>query len=558
MHWGPTSGAVGASAAVKNRLFYGDNLDILRRYVEDESVNLVYLDPPFKSNADYNILFREKDGTKAASQLRAFGDTWGWNEEASRTFFEFVEGPHVRAGRALQALRLIVGDSDMLAYLSMMAPRLVELRRVLKPTGSLYLHCDPTASHYLKVLTDGIFGADMFRNEIIWRRTNIHNDSQTWSRVSDTVLFYTKGADFIWNKPLVPHSHEHVSSKYSNADENNRRYTLSDMTSPAPRPNMMYEWKGFPSPANGWRYSKETMRRLDEDERVWYPRTKGGDLDTSKRPRLIRYLDEMSGTVLGNIWTDISPINSQAQERLGYPTQKPEALLDRVISTSSVEGGVVLDPFCGCGTAIASAQRLKRKWIGIDITQPAIVVIKQRLKRLGVTDYSVIGEPVSLPDAKALAEQDAYQFQWWALGLVGARPTEQKKGADKGIDGRLLFHDGRNETKELIFSVKAGKLHATYVRDLRGVIEREKAAIGVLISFDIPTRQMLAEAASAGVYSPPWGKITYPRLQLLTIADLMNGKSVLYPRGDAGENITFRKGPTPETRRGAQQQQLFK
>lgn len=377
--------------------------------------------------------------------------------------------------------------------------------------------------------------------------------------VTDSIFFYTKGRSFTWNTPREPHSKEYVADKYCNDDGDGRKYQLDNITSPNPRPNMMYEWRGFPYPAKGWRYSKQTMAKLDSEARIWYPTTKDGALDTTKRPRLKRYLDEMEGGVMGNIWTDICPINSQAQERLGYPTQKPEALLERIVRARTNKCDVVLDPFCGCGTAIAASEKLHRYWIGIDITQPAMVVIKRRLKRLGTTNYKVIGEPASLPDAQALAEQDPYQFQWWALGFVGARPAEGKKGADKGIDGRLLFHDGRNETKEIIFSVKAGKLHVSHVRDLRGVIEREKAAIGVLISFERPTRQMVAEAASAGVYTSPWGRKPYPKIQLLTVAELMSGRPLERPGGEVGEDQTFRKGPATQSssERKQRQQTLF-
>jgi site-specific DNA-methyltransferase (adenine-specific) len=540
------------SPAWKNKLYYGDNLDVLREYVNDESVDLVYLDPPFNSNATYNILFREKDGSLAASQLRAFGDTWEWDERASATYHEVVERGPTDVSDALQAFKTMLGPSNMLAYLSMMAPRLVELRRVLKPTGSLYLHCDPSASHYLKLLMDSIFGPDFFRNEIVWQRTNVHNDSKTWSRVSDTILFYTKGSTFTWNRPVAPHSEEHLASKYSNVDGKGRRYTQSDMSSPAPRPNMMYEWKGFKFPPNGWRYSKETMRQLDEEGRIWYPRTKDGALDLSKRPRLIRYLDEMCGTVMGNIWTDISPINSQAQERLGYPTQKPEALLERIIDASSNAGDTILDPFCGCGSAIAAAEG-KRRWIGIDITQAAMVVIKQqRLSKISPSSYEIIGEPASVPDAEALAEQEPYQFQWWAVGKLCAHPVERKKGKDRGIDGRLDFHDDNRDTKHIMISVKAGHLLAQHVRELRGVMEREKAQIGVLVSRESPTKAMRAEAASAGFYTSPWRSKPYPRIQLLTIADLFSPNPIEMPGKEIAENISFKKGPHKERRRGVQ------
>jgi hypothetical protein len=249
--------------------------------------------------------------------------------------------------------------------------------------------------------------------------------------------------------------------------------------------------------------------------------------------------------LVDNLWLDISPLNSQAQERLGYPTQKPEALLDRIILASSNEGDVVLDPFCGCGTAIASAQRLGRTWIGIDITHIATNLIKSRLHDahglIKGEHYTVTGEPTCLSDAEHLAEDDPYQFQWWALGLVAARPAEQKKGADRGIDGRLYFHEGDNgKTKQIVISVKAGKTSAPHVRDLRGVVEREKAAIGILITMQEPTSAMRKEAASAGYYTSAWGK--HPRIQLLTIEELLDGKRVDYPR-TAGSNVTFKQAP---------------
>jgi site-specific DNA-methyltransferase (adenine-specific) len=522
-----------------NQLYYGDNLDVLQRHIKDETVDLVYLDPPFKSNQDYNVLFAEKDGTAAAAQFKAFEDTWEWNQDAAAMYEQLVEGGG-KVSDVMQAFRRFLGTNDMLAYLTMMAPRLVELRRVLKATGSIYLHCDQTAGHYLKLLMDAIFGPVNFRSEITWRRTNIHNDSKSWSNVSDSLLYYVRDnrEPFIWNPIHLKHSEQHVSSKYQK-DENGRLYTLSDMTSPHPRPNMMYVWKGYPSPAMGWRYSKETMAKLDGEGRVWYPG------DTSKRPRLRRYLDEMPGTLVTNIWADIFPINSQAQERLGYPTQKPEALLERVITTGTNTGDVILDPFCGCGTTIAVAQRLNRRWIGIDITHLAIGLIKSRLRDAFGDDvlktYDVIGEPVSVPDAAQLAKEDPYQFQWWALGLVGARPTDQRKGADHGIDGRLLFHDeaGSGKTKQIMLSVKAGHVNVSQLRDLRGVIDREKAEIGVLLCLEDVTKPMRTEAASAGFYKSPWGN--HPRLQILTVAELLDGKQIDYPH-PAG-NLTFKRAP---------------
>jgi site-specific DNA-methyltransferase (adenine-specific) len=520
-----------------NLLYYGDNLDVLRRHIKDDTVDLVYLDPPFKSNQDYNVLFAEKDGTGAASQFKAFEDTWEWNMESVRVFEELVEAGG-RVSDVMQAFQRFLGTNDMLAYLTMMAPRLVELRRVLKAKGSLYLHCDPTSGHYLKVLLDAVFGPENFRADITWQRTGTHSDAKRWSPVADMLLHFSKSEAYIWNPLHVPHGEIYLEQKYRFYEADGRRYRLDNMTSPKPRPNMMYEWKGHASPPFGWRFSTETMAKLDAEGRIWYPDSK------QKRPQLKRYLEEMSGVLMGNVWTDIDPINSRAAERLGYPTQKPEALLERIITASSNEGDCVLDPFCGCGTAIAVAQRLKRNWVGIDITHLAIGLIKSRLRdAFGdavAKTYKVIGEPVSVQDAAELAKEDPYQFQWWALGLVGARRSEEKKGTDRGIDGRLYFHDEAQggKTKQIILSVKSGHVSVPFIRDLRGVIEREKAEIGVLIALEEATKPMRTEAASAGLYKSPWG--THPRLQILTIAELLEGKGIDYPHP---ANVTFKRAP---------------
>jgi DNA modification methylase len=530
-----------------NKLYYGDNLDILRRHVGEQTVDLVYLDPPFNSNQDYNVLFKERDGTRSGAQVKAFKDTWMWDQEASRAYQEMVEHGPEEVSKALRAFQTFLGFSDMLAYLSMMAPRLVELRRVLKNTGSIYLHCDPTASHYLKMLMDAVFGPVNFRNEITWQRTNVHSDSKSWSGVTDIILYYVKDcrSSFVWNPLYFEHSADHVASKYT-ADEDGRLYTLSDMTSPHPRPNMMYEWKGHPSPPYGWRYSIETMQRLDAEGRVWYPK------DTSRRPRLKRYLDEMPGNLATNLWTDIRPINSQAAERLGYPTQKPEALLERIIRASSNEGDMVLDPFCGCGTTIAVAQRLNRRWIGIDVTCLAINLMRRRLETAfgGKAAFDVIGEPTAFSEAQQLAAENPYQFQWWALDLVGARPVVEKRGADKGVDGRLVFHDDTSgEAKQVILQVKAGHVNASHIRDLRGVLEREAAQIGCLICLEEPTQPMRTEAAGAGNYQHPLGRGMYPRIQIMTVKELLEGKKLLLPEGRI--DVTFAKAPRAKARQRA-------
>ena len=524
-----------------NTLYYGDNLDILRRYIKDGSVDLVYLDPPFKSNQDYNVLFAEHTGEGSAAQIRAFEDTWHWDQPSATAYHEIVEhGPH-RVSKVMQSFWTFLGQSDMMAYLSMMAPRLVELRRVLKSTGSIYLHCDPTASHYLKILMDATFSPITFRNEIVWRRSHPKGHAFTrFARNHDVILVFAVDATAVkWNAQYLPHSPEKVGNQYTLRDEHGRLYQLTSLLNPnRNRPNLTYEFLGV---TKVWRWTKERMQEEYAKGHIVVPREGKGI------PRFKRYLDEQEGIPVGDFWDDIE--FAAGTERLGYPTQKPEALLERIIKASSNEGDIVLDPFCGCGTAIAVAQRLNRQWIGIDITHLAITLIRHRLRdTFGESArYKVIDEPTSLPDAEELARTDPYQFQWWALGLVGARPVEGKKGADKGIDGRLYFHDDPKSTKQIILSVKAGHTGVSHVRDLRGVIEREKAAIGVLITLEDPTQAMRSEAASAGFYQAPWGKQS-PRLQLLTIAELLDGKTVNFPR----ENVTFKKASADRTTKETQ------
>jgi DNA modification methylase len=511
-----------------NTLYYGDNLDILRRYVPDESVDLVYLDPPFNSNATYNVLFAEQDGDRAAAQIKAFGDTWQWDQAAAGAYEETVQAGG-KVSQALQAFRSFLGESNLLAYLSMMAPRLVELQRVLKPTGSLYLHCDPTASHYLKMVLDAVSGPENFHSEIIWKRTSAHNSARGYGAVHDSILFYTKGPSFSWSTQYQPYDPEYLETFFDQTDPDGRRWKRSDLTGAGISNGATgASWRGIDVTAKGrhWGNPPSVLDVLDSSGRIHWPNKEGG------MPRLKQYPEDLPGVPSTDIWSDIRPLHNLAAERLGYPTQKPSALLERILQSSSSPGDVVLDPFCGCGTTIHAAQHLGRTWIGIDITHLAIALIKSRLKDAFGDDsaYQVVGEPVSLPDAQTLAGSDPYQFQWWALGLVGARPVEQKKGADRGIDGRLYFHDRLGgATKQVIFSVKSGNTGVAHVRDLRGVIEREQAAIGVLITMQEPTQPMRTEAASAGFFWSDGWLENYPRLQILTIADLLDGKQIVMP-----------------------------
>lgn len=478
-----------AKAEHLGRLFYGDNLDVLRRHVADASVDLVYLDPPFQSGKSYNVIF-EEHGSKASAQIQAFDDTWKWGVESETAYKETVE----RGGAiaiALRSLRQMLRESDMMAYLCMMAPRLIELRRVLKDTGSLYLHCDPTASHYLKILLDNIFGPARFRNEVIWRYRRWPTTARQFQKMHDVLLFYSRSA-----------TGEH---KF----------------------RALYGYEGL---------AESTLKTFG---------TKKQRADFSsghRKPSVVN--EETQGPPLSDVW-EVGVIAPISKERLGYPTQKPEALLERVILASSDEGDVVLDPFCGCGTAVAVAQKLARRWVGIDITHLAIGLVKHRLHSSFGADLSfeVIGEPRTIEDARELALENRHQFEWWALGLVGARPEEKKLGADQGIDGRLFFHDDparTSRTKQIIFSVKSGKVGPVVVRELRGVIEREEAELGALLTLQPPTRDMIAEAASAGFHTSQWGH--HPRIQILTIEQLFQGARLDYPAAGTS-NVTLRRAP---------------
>lgn len=561
-----------------NLLYYGDNFDVLQRHVKDESVDLVYLDPPFNSNQSYNVLFAERSGAKSSSQIRAFEDTWTWDQTAAESY-QYVMEQGGDVTRAMQAFRTLLGDSNMMAYLAMMAPRLMELKRVLKTTGSLYLHCDPTAGHYLKVLTDSIFAPINFRNEIVWRRTGSNSAGKRYGPIHQTIFYYVKSADAPFYPQPGPYTKGYVEDYFTETDERGR-YRPVLLTGPGTRTGESGKaWRHYNPTSSGrhWQpssYVYGKYQQLAADDLANYPLLERLDkldgiglIHWGKKaggvPNYKYYLADAVGVMYQDIWgyvpgtegavygrpnegmdQDVKWLTAKDKERLGYPTQKPEGILERIIRCSSKEGDTVLDPFCGCGTTIAVAERLNRNWIGIDITHLAINLIKVRLldRFEGKASYKVIGEPVSIEDADQLAQEDPYQFQWWALGLVGARPAEGKKGADKGIDGRIYFHDEgpKGKTKQIIFSVKAGKTQVSHLRDLRGVIDRENAEIGVLISMQEPSGPMRKEAAGAGFYSSPWGN--HPRLQLVTVGQLLDGKRIDAPPLHQA-SVTFRKAP---------------
>lgn len=527
-----------------NKLYFGDNLDILREHIGTESVDLIYLDPPFNSNANYNVLFKTPKGHESAAQIEAFEDTWHWNEQAEREFGELVRCGNTDVSEMMQALRKFLGENDMMAYLTMMANRLLELHRVLKPTGSLYLHCDPTASHYLKIVLDGVFGVENFVNEIIWKRYGAHNDvgqgSKHYGRVNDTLLFYSKTDNRTWNQMFTPLSDDYVASTYTHIDEKGRKFTTTPLTGPggAEKGNPVFEWNGH---TRAWRYSKETIQRLHDEGRLHYSRT------GYARQKL--FLEDSRGIPVQALWADISSLSGAHNERLGYPTQKPLALLERIIQASSNEGDVILDPFCGCGTAVHAAQKLKRQWIGIDITHLAVSLIEKRMKDAfpGIV-FEVEGTPKDLEGAQNLALRDKYQFQWWACSLVGAQPYQgKKKGADSGIDGLIYFNDDGKMPKKIVVSVKGGdNVNVAMVRDLAHVVEREKAEIGLFVTLADATRPMREEAVKTGFYESPVTGAAFPKVQILTIAGLMEGKErAQFPDLSAG-GVTFKKAKVEE------------
>ncbi len=507
-------------------LYYGDNLDILRRYIPDESVDLVYLDPPFNSNRDYNVIFKDESGRKSDAQIVAFDDTWHWGP-GPEAHYAYLTNTGTNRGRVpspvsaiVAALRAGIGENQMMAYLVEMAVRLVELHRVLKLTGSLYLHCDPTASAYLKVLLDGIFGPKCLQNEIVWKRTSSHNDSVRFGRVHDVLLFYGRSERPTFNVRRTPLDPKYVDKVYRHVDEAGRRYRLDNISAPGGR-GPVYEWGGI---TQAWRYTKENMERLHRDGRI--------KMHPNGRAMInayVRYLDESEGQPIQDWWDDIGVIAAPAKERLGYPTQKPVALLERIVSASSNPGDVVLDPFCGCGTALVAAQKLDRRWIGIDVTYLSIAVMRARLKdSFGLADVPVIGQPTEVDGARAMLTgsglEGQHQFQWWALDLIGAQPQggSQKKGADRGIDGVISFSTGpHGEVGRAVVSVKSGGVTSSMIRDLKGVLEREHAEIGLFITLEEPSAPMRQEAATAGVYHSELSGRDYQRLQILSIKDIL-------------------------------------
>jgi site-specific DNA-methyltransferase (adenine-specific) len=486
---------------MQNRtLYFGDNLEILREKIPDESFDLIYLDPPFNSNRSYNVIFREGLQDSPA-QVKAFEDSWHWTREAQATFEELVGVRQSKTkineqiSNLMLALEKMVGHNDVLAYLTMMAIRLIELRRVLKPTGSIYLHCDPTASHYLKIVMDALFGKENFQNEIIWgygARATVRKSG--FPQKHDVLLVYSKTGNYFFNPLYVGQYKDPALKRYNKVDERGRRYAL-------------------------------IKRVRSGTGEVYYGKT---------------YPKE-EGAPMTDVW-DIPTMASTSKERLGYATQKPEALLGRIIKASSKEGDWVLDPFCGCGTTVAVAERLNRQWVGIDITMLAINLIRHRLARQfddqGIRIF-VDGRPRDVAAARALFKKDPFEFEYWVLDLVDAVPAQNKtkghmRGADKGIDGVINFikdvkPGGGYEYGKLLVQVKGGVVHRDDIATLKGDVEREKASGGLFIALEKPTQPMREEAVSAGSYAVRFGKNEFPKIQILTVEELLNNQKPKVP-----------------------------
>jgi site-specific DNA-methyltransferase (adenine-specific) len=525
-----------------NKLLFGDNLKWLRdpKIFPDASVDLVYLDPPFNSNADYNVLFKEDSGADSQAQFHAFTDTWNW-ADAAETYAEFIdtcEKPDVV--EMVTALRSFLKSSPMMAYLAMMAPRLVELHRILKPTGSLYLHCDPTASHYLKMILDGIFGSKNFVNEISWRRSGRRSSmSKIYRKAHDVIFFYAKSDAYFFNM-LYEEKSETLIDKYSLEDAKGKYQEVPLMVSGKRNGITGKPWRGFDPNTRGkagmhWVTVHEKLDAYDAKGLVAWPKKTDGV------PRLKYYLDENKGVPLSDFWHDIDIINSMGSESLGYPTQKPQALLERILEASSKSGDIVLDPFCGCGTTVHAAQKLGRQWIGIDVTYLAINLIKIRLKDAFGDDVEIDerGQPTTFEEAKELARLDKWQFQQWALSLIKARPLKEGdgKGADRGVDGYLKFYEfeissaGAKPEKDrepiqrrILVQVKGGGVKRSDVATLIGDVSNQKFAAGVLITLEPPTKPMREEAADAGRYKVNLlnEDKSYPSAQILTVEGLMD------------------------------------
>lgn len=561
-----------------NKLFYGDNLAVLRESIATESVDLIYLDPPFNSKATYNVLFKAPSGEQSQAQIEVFEDAWHWNIHAEEAFDETMRSGNTEAAELLRSMRAFLGENDMMAYLAMMAIRLIELHRALKPSGSLYLHCDPVASHYLKILMDAIFGPTNYLNEIVWRRTGSHNSAKRFGPIHDVVHFYQKSNAYKHRTVFRPYLKGHIDDYFKKSDDNGRYWTNSIHGSGIRHGESGKPWRSYDPSANGrhWAIPSDLVEALgvDPDLPPLEKLDALADLNvvdfppggSKSLPTYRQYLKRSRGMPLQDIWAyqphtrgvlynsnqaideDVRWLQAQGDpERLGYQTQKPIGLLTRIIESSSGTGDLVLDPFCGCGTTVHAAQKLNRKWIGIDITHLAIGLIERRLKdAFSGIQFQVEGTPKDFAGAEDLAQRDKYQFQWWAVTLINAVPYGgKKKGADTGIDGFYYCKPDGKKTEAGVISVKGGdNVTVAMVRDLKGVLEREKSPFAVMVTLREPTSPMIKEAAAAGFFNTPFGR--FPRMQIVSVASLLNGKIPKLPPQERGSGFKKAERETPE------------
>lgn len=527
-----------------NKLFYGDNLDVLRKYIKDETIDLCYIDPPFNSKRNYNQIYNNI-GKEDQAQVQAFVDTWSWGEDDEILLQDiFSNRGGVFTSQSIDlitGLKKVLGVGSLLSYLVHMTVRIAEIYRVLKPTGSFYLHCDPTASHYLKLIIDSIFCAGrngQYRNEIIWKRINAKGLAFTrFASNHDVIFYYSKTKEFTWNPQYKKHDEKYLSDFYKYKEPGSGRiYRLADLTNPnKDRPNLTYEFLGV---TRVWRWTKDRMEKAYKDGIV--VQSKPGSV-----PALKRYLDEQEGTPIDDIWIDILPIQSQSDESLGYPTQKPETLLDRIIKASSNKNDIILDVYCGCGTTISVAQQLGRQWIGVDITYQSISLILKRLEdhygKSIIDSIELNGTPKDIDSAIALANKKEDKIRkefekWIVLTYTNNRGMiNEKKGGDGGVDGIAYVLDSNEKegqiVKKVLFSVKSNKiLSPAVVRDLNGTIEREGAAMGILLTL-YPMDNMVKEGKKYGIYKNTLFNHDYPKIQVFSAQDILDGKRMNLPIG---------------------------
>lgn len=533
--------------APKNYLFYGDNLEVLRKSIKDETVDLCYVDPPFNSQRDYNQIYNNI-GEEDQAQAQAFTDTWIWDQMAIAGYNEIIANEQGRftpqTVELIKGLRSVLAEGSLLAYLVSLTLRITEIHRILKETGSFYLHCDPTASHYLKIVLDAIFcsqGGD-FKNEIVWKRTSARSDSHKWNHIHDVLLFYTKGKAYTWKTQYMGYEDEYVEEFYNEVDENGEPFMADNLTGSGKRTGFSGKpWRGIDPTTKGrhWALPKQFLdsigisggtvqSRLDQLDalgRVVWPDKENGV------PRYKRYLKDMPGLAIQSIVNDIPPIPRNSAEKLGYPTQKPQALLERIIRSSSNEGDVVLDAYCGCGTTIDAAQRLKRHWIGVDITYQSIAVVLKRLEDTYGKDFVetivLSGIPKDMKSVHALANKKddrvRKEFEKWAvLTYTKNRAViNEKKGADGGIDGIAYFRVGKKDNAKIIFQAKSGGVSRKDIATLWGDMEKTEAALGVFITLEEPTKPMMHEAKIAGQYHHEDMGKTYDRITIVTTREIV-------------------------------------